>query len=88
MVAFRFGASPFLLFLPILAWAAFRLGDLGAVLAGTEFACVVNYMTAAGYGSLAHLGLSSRARLAVTLWGSRTRPLVLTSAFMRPARTR
>jgi integral membrane sensor domain MASE1 len=65
-VALRFGASPFLVFLPILAWAAFRLGDLGAVLAGTAFACVVNYMTAAGYGSLAHLGLSPPARLAVT----------------------
>jgi integral membrane sensor domain MASE1 len=31
VVAFRFGESPFLLFLPILAWAAFRLGDLGVV---------------------------------------------------------
>ena len=66
VVAFRFGESPFLLFLPILAWAAFRLGDLGVVLAGTAFACVADYMTAAGYGSLAHLGLSAPASLAVT----------------------
>ncbi len=66
VVAFRFGESPFLLFLPILAWAAFRLGDLGVVLAGTAFAAAANYMTAAGYGSLAHLGLSSPASLGVT----------------------
>jgi K+-sensing histidine kinase KdpD len=66
VAAFRLGASPFLLFLPVLAWAAFRLGDLGVVLAGTAFACVANYMTAAGYGSLAHLGLSSPASVAVT----------------------
>jgi integral membrane sensor domain MASE1 len=66
VLAFRFGEPPFLLFLPILAWAAFRLGDLGVVLAGTAFAAVANYMTAAGYGSLAHLGLSSAASLAVT----------------------
>jgi integral membrane sensor domain MASE1 len=65
VVAFRFGESPFLLFLPVLAWAAFRLGDLGVVLAGTAFAAVANYMTAAGYGSLAHLGLSSSASVAV-----------------------
>jgi serine phosphatase RsbU (regulator of sigma subunit)/integral membrane sensor domain MASE1 len=66
VVTFRFGTSPFLLFLPILAWAAFRLGDLGVVLAGTAFACVANYMTAAGYGSLAHLGLSPPGSVAVT----------------------
>ena len=66
VVAFRFGEPPFLLILPLLAGAAFRVGDLGVVLAGTVFACVANYMTAAGYGSLAHLGLSSPARLAVT----------------------
>jgi integral membrane sensor domain MASE1/GAF domain-containing protein len=66
VVAFRFGESPFLLFLPILGLAAFRLGDLGAVLAGTAFAGVANYMTAAGYGGLAHPGLSSPASLAVT----------------------
>jgi integral membrane sensor domain MASE1 len=66
VLAFRFGEPPFLLILPVLAWAAFRLGDLGVVLAGTAFACVADYMTAAGYGSLVHLGLSSPARVAVT----------------------
>ena len=65
-VAFRFGEPSALLFLPLLAWAAFRLGDLGVVLAGTAFAVVANYMTAAGYGEFAHLGLSSPAALALT----------------------
>ncbi len=38
VAAFRFGEPTLLLVLPILAWAAFRLGDLGVVLAGTAFA--------------------------------------------------
>ena len=66
VVAFRFGEPPFVLILPILAWAAFRLGDLGVVLAGTAFAAVANYMTAAGHGEFAHLGLSPAASLAAT----------------------
>ena len=66
VVAFRFGGPSSLLFLPILAWAAFRLGDLGVVLTGAAFAAVANYMTAAGYGEFAHLGLSSAASVAVT----------------------
>lgn len=65
-VAFRFGELSGLPFLPILAWAAFRLRDLGVVLTGTAFAAVANYMTAAGYGEFAHLGLSSPASVAVT----------------------
>ena len=66
VVAFRFGEPSSLLFLPILAWAAFRLRDLGVVLAGAVFAVVANYMTAAGYGEFAQLGLSSPAEVAVT----------------------
>ena len=66
IVAFRYGAPSALLFLPLVAWAAFRLSDLGVVLAGTAFAAVANYMTAAGYGGLAHLGLSAPASLVVT----------------------
>jgi serine phosphatase RsbU (regulator of sigma subunit)/integral membrane sensor domain MASE1 len=66
VVAFRFGGPSSLLFLPILAWAAFRLRDLGVVLTGAAFAAVANYMTAAGYGEFAHLGLSSPASVAVT----------------------
>jgi len=65
-VAFRFDDPSSLLFLPILAWAAFRLRDLGVVLAGAAFAVVANYMTAAGYGEFADLGLSSPASVAVT----------------------
>jgi serine phosphatase RsbU (regulator of sigma subunit)/integral membrane sensor domain MASE1 len=66
VVAFRLGEPSSLLFLPILAWAAFRLRDLGVVLAGAAFAAVANYMTAAGYGEFANLGLSSPASVAVT----------------------
>jgi len=66
VVAFRLSAPSSLLFLPILAWAALRLRDLGVVLTGAAFAAVANYMTAAGYGEFAHLGLSSAASVAVT----------------------
>ncbi len=66
VVAFRFGELSSLPFLPILAWAALRLRDLGVVLTGAAFAAVANYMTAAGYGEFAHLGLSSPASVAVT----------------------
>jgi serine phosphatase RsbU (regulator of sigma subunit)/integral membrane sensor domain MASE1 len=66
VVAFRFGDVAGLLFLPVLAWAAFRLRDLGVVLTGAAFAAVANYMTAAGYGEFAHLGLPSPASVAVT----------------------
>jgi serine phosphatase RsbU (regulator of sigma subunit)/integral membrane sensor domain MASE1 len=66
IVAFRFGELASLPFLPILAWAAFRLRDLGVVLTGAAFAAVANYMTAAGYGEFAHLGLPAPASVAVT----------------------
>jgi serine phosphatase RsbU (regulator of sigma subunit)/integral membrane sensor domain MASE1 len=66
VVAFRFGDVSGLLFLPILAWAALRLRDLGVVLTGAAFAAVANYMTAAGYGEFAHLGLPAPASVAVT----------------------
>jgi serine phosphatase RsbU (regulator of sigma subunit)/integral membrane sensor domain MASE1 len=66
VVAFRFGELASLPFLPILAWAAFRLRDLGVVLTGAAFAAVANYMTAAGYGEFAHLGLPPPASVAVT----------------------
>src|SRR5690348_7971307 len=66
IVAFRFAEPISLLFLPILAWAALRLRDLGVVLTGAAFAVVANYMTAAGYGEFAHLGLPSPASVAVT----------------------
>jgi serine phosphatase RsbU (regulator of sigma subunit)/integral membrane sensor domain MASE1 len=66
VVAFRFGELSGLPFLPILAWAALRLRDLGVVLTGAAFAAVANYMTAAGYGEFAHLGLSSPASVALT----------------------
>jgi len=66
VVAFRFGDLSSLPLLPILAWAALRLRDLGVVVTGAAFAAVANYMTAAGYGQFAHLGLSPPASVAVT----------------------
>jgi serine phosphatase RsbU (regulator of sigma subunit)/integral membrane sensor domain MASE1 len=65
VVAFRFSAPSSLLFLPILAWAALRLRDLGVVLTGAAFAAVANYMTAAGYGEFAEMDLSPAASVAV-----------------------
>jgi serine phosphatase RsbU (regulator of sigma subunit)/integral membrane sensor domain MASE1 len=65
IVAFRLSAPSSLLFLPILGWAALRLRDLGVVLTGAAFAAVANYMTAAGYGEFAELGLSPAASVAV-----------------------
>jgi serine phosphatase RsbU (regulator of sigma subunit)/integral membrane sensor domain MASE1 len=65
VLAFRFGELSTLPFLPILAWAAFRLRDLGVVLAGAAYAAVANYMTAAGYGEFAHMGLPPPASVAV-----------------------
>jgi serine phosphatase RsbU (regulator of sigma subunit)/integral membrane sensor domain MASE1 len=66
VLEFRFGDVAGLLFLPLLAWAALRLRDLGVVLTGAAFAAVANYMTAAGYGQFAHLGLPPPASVAVT----------------------
>jgi serine phosphatase RsbU (regulator of sigma subunit)/integral membrane sensor domain MASE1 len=66
VLAFRFSEPSSLLFLPILAWAAFRLRDLGVVLTGAAFAAVANYMTAEGYGEFAQLGLPRPASVAVT----------------------
>ena len=66
VVAFRFNEPSSLLFLPILAWAALRLRDLGVVLTGAAFAAVANYMTAAGYGEFGELRLSPAASVAVT----------------------
>jgi len=66
VAAFRFGDLSSLPLLSILAWAALRLRDLGVVITGAAFAMVANYMTAAGYGQFAHLGLSSPAAVAVT----------------------
>jgi serine phosphatase RsbU (regulator of sigma subunit)/integral membrane sensor domain MASE1 len=65
IVAFRLSAPSSLLFLPILAWAALRLRDLGVVLTGAAYAAVANYMTAAGYGEFAEMDLSPAASVAI-----------------------
>lgn len=54
-----------LLMLPVVAWAAIRLGDIAVVLAGTVFAFSANYLTSAGYGAFAHLGMQDTAARAV-----------------------
>src|SRR5260370_919866 len=66
VVAFRFGELSSLPFLPILAWAAFRLRDLGVVLTGAAFAAVAHYMPAARYGSLTPPWPSSPASAAAS----------------------
>jgi serine phosphatase RsbU (regulator of sigma subunit)/integral membrane sensor domain MASE1 len=66
VLAFGLDEPASLLYLPVLAWAALRLRDLGVVVTGAVFAVVANYMTAAGYGEFAHMGLSSPASVAVT----------------------
>ncbi|HEX9065374.1 MAG TPA: SpoIIE family protein phosphatase [Streptosporangiaceae bacterium] len=65
VVAFRLGQPLAVLFLPLLAWAAFWVGDVAVVLAGTAFAVVANYMTAAGHGEFAHLGLPAPTAVAL-----------------------
>src|SRR5262249_49129459 len=64
-VAFPVSPPSVILVLPVLGGAGFWVGDLAVVFAGTAFAVVANYLTAAGYGEFAHLGLSSPASLAI-----------------------
>ena len=49
-----------------------------------RISCLRWLLVVAGASNTARMSAPAR----VSLWGSRTRPLVLTSAFMRPARTR
>jgi integral membrane sensor domain MASE1/GAF domain-containing protein len=51
------GLPSTLVLLPLLAWAAFQLGEFGVVLVGAAYAFPANYLTAAGYGPLARLQL-------------------------------
>jgi hypothetical protein len=66
IASFRWEVPPALVVLPIMAWTAFRLGDVGVTVIGGLFAFVANYMTAAGYGEFADLSVSEDARLAIT----------------------
>lgn len=63
--AFRMQTPPTLLLLPVMAWAAFRLDVIGAVLAGSTLALTVNYLTLTGHGPFSEL-TSPAVRLAVT----------------------
>lgn len=51
--------------LPILVWAAFRLGVESTVLLGGIYALCANYMTAHGWGSVAALDRAPASRLAI-----------------------
>lgn len=65
VAAFRLQTPPTLLLLPLMAWAAFRLDVIGAVLAGSTLALTINHLTLAGYGPFAEL-TSPTVRLAAT----------------------
>jgi integral membrane sensor domain MASE1/GAF domain-containing protein len=58
-VFFLAGLPSTLVLLPLLAWAAFQLGDFGVVLVGAAYAFPANYLTAAGYGTFGRLDLPS-----------------------------
>jgi serine phosphatase RsbU (regulator of sigma subunit)/integral membrane sensor domain MASE1 len=57
--------QPALILVPLVGWAAFRLGDIGVTVTVAIFALIANYMTAAGHGAFAAIG-SSSAALTVT----------------------
>lgn len=59
------GLQPSLLILPVLAWAALRLGVLGAALAGTGATFAANLRAATGLALFRHLNLSSEAKVAL-----------------------
>jgi serine phosphatase RsbU (regulator of sigma subunit)/integral membrane sensor domain MASE1 len=52
---------PALILVPLVGWAAFRLGDIGVMMCVAIFALIANYMTAAGHGSFATIGSPSAA---------------------------
>ncbi len=59
------GLQPSLLILPVLAWAALRLGVLGAALAGAGAAFAANARAASGLSLFADMELSKSGRLAL-----------------------
>ncbi len=63
--AFSSQLLPSLLILPLLTWAALRLGMLGAALAGATVAFVTNSMTFSGRGPFSGLDAAAPTRLAL-----------------------
>jgi integral membrane sensor domain MASE1 len=55
-----------ILILPALAWAAFRVGMLGAAIAGAVAAFLVNIMSTRGEGPFSHQGLSPYQQVVLT----------------------
>ena len=66
ILAFLTGLPPVIVALPLLAWAAYRVGVLGVLVAGGLFALVTNYLSGAGYGPVANLDMSEAARVTIT----------------------
>jgi integral membrane sensor domain MASE1 len=58
--------APSILILPVLAWAAFRVGMLGASIGGAVAAFLVNIMSTRGEGPFSHQGLSPAQQVVLT----------------------
>lgn len=58
--------APSILILPVLAWAAFRVGMIGASIGGAVAAFLVNIMSTRGEGPFSHQGLSPTQQIVLT----------------------
>lgn len=58
--------APSILILPTLTWAAFRVGMLGASIAGAMTAFLINIMSTRGEGPFSHQGLSPSQQVVLT----------------------
>ena len=58
--------APSILILPALTWAAFRVGMLGASIAGAMAAFLINIMATRGEGPFSHQGLSPSQQVVIT----------------------
>ncbi len=58
--------APTILILPVLAWAAFRVGMLGASIGGAVAAILVNIMSTRGEGPFSHQGFSPAQQVVLT----------------------
>ena len=58
--------APTILILPVLAWAAFRVGMLGASIGGAVAAFLVNIMSTRGEGPFSHQGFSLAQQVVLT----------------------
>lgn len=65
IVGFGSPLPPALALVPVLAWAAFRIGMLATALTGVVIAAVGNFMTGSHLGQLGNMKLSDSVRVAV-----------------------